>query len=132
MARSTLIYGGKDLNDGAIWCLMPGADFGERVKTYDEHLSYTGNVAQHNVTEAHLIPMSIPLRLQGSDVSEMRAEVDALNALIDAGEQDLVYDDGSGAITYSCAASPRISYPRTTVTKTCLAAFIDFEPVRYP
>ena len=132
MARMPLTYGAKDLNDGVIWTLMDKPDFGERIKTYDERRSYAGNVAQYNVTEANLIPMHLPLKLQGASIANLRAEIDALNALIDAGEQDLVFNDGSGAITYSCAHSPRVQYPRSAYTQACWEARIDLALVRYP
>jgi len=132
MARSTLTYGGKNLNDGSTWALMPGANFGERLKTYDEIRSYSGSVVQCNVSEANFIHMNIPLRLRGSSISSMKAEIDALNALIDAGEQNLVYNDGSGAVTYQCAHSQRVNYERTVETKSALMAFINLELVRYP
>lgn len=131
MARITLTYGGMDLNDGTTWHLMPGWDLGERQKSWDEVTSYTGLVTQLNVTEAHLVPMALPLMVEGADAAAVRSEIDALNALVDAGEQDLVFDDGSGAVTYECAYSqrPRVDY---SYLKTCIRAFVDFQPVRYP
>ena len=133
MARQTVTYGAKNLNDGVTWFLMPGADFGERLKTWDERRSYAGNVAQYNVTEANLIHMSLPFRIEAADVAGLHTEIDALNVLIDAGAQDLVHDDGSGEVTYSCAHSSRVPYPkRDVLTQTCHVAFVDFLPVRYP
>jgi len=66
MARTVLTYGGLNLNDGVNYALQHGFDPGERLKTFDELGGYDGTVAQVNVTEANLIPMSVPLRVQSA------------------------------------------------------------------
>ena len=66
MARTVLTYGDLNLNDGLNYFLQPGFDPGERLKTFDELGGYDGTVAQVNVTEANLIPMSVPLRVQSA------------------------------------------------------------------
>lgn len=128
MARLELTYGTLDLNDGTTWRLRPGFNPGAEVKTYDEHLSYTGNVAQHNVTEAHLIEMYVPLILEGASLDAMKSSVGALNALIDAGEQTLTFE----GTAYSCASCPRIALEYDATLLVTLCALIDWKPVRYP
>lgn len=128
MARTVCTYGGLDLNDGVTWFLMPGFDPGERIKTYFERRAYSGAVRQYNVTEANLIHMFVPLRIEAADTAGLYAARDALNAKIDAGEQTLVH----GAVSYNCAHSSRVRIIHDEVTDTCHAAFVDFTPVRYP
>ena len=128
MARLELTYGTLDLNDGTTWRLRPGFDPGAEVKTYDEHLSYTGNVAQHNITEAHLIEMYVPLILEGASLDALKSSADALNALIDAGEQTLTFE----GTAYSCASCPRIALEYDATLLVTLCALIDWKPVRYP
>lgn len=108
----TLTYGGLDLNDGTTYTLLEGFDPGERIKTWDEMRSYSGTAAQYNVTEANLIPVSVPLRIQGTSLATLAAAIAAINALIDAGAQSLVYNNGGGSVTYSCAHSPRLGAPQ--------------------
>lgn len=128
MERTVCTYGGLNLNDGVTWFLMPGFDPGKRIKTYTEHRSYSGAIRQYNVSEANLIHMRVPLRIEAADLAGLRAARDALNDLIDAGEQELVHDD----IIYYCAHSDRVSFIYDNAATVCFAAFIDFTPVRYP
>ena len=133
MAAPTLVYDATlNLNDGATWTLREGFDPGERLKTWDERRSYSGAVAQYNVTEANLIPMYVPLEVTAASVAALRAAVDALNTIIDAGAADLVYNEGPGAVTYHCVESNRVSYPRTNRSQLDFRAHIDFRPWRTP
>lgn len=127
-ARLELTYGTLDLNDGTTWRLRPGFAPGAEEKSYDEHLSYTGNVAQYNVTEAHLIEMYVPLILEGASLDALKSSVDALNALIDAGEQTLTFE----GTAYSCASCPRIALEYDATLLATFCAFIDWKPLRYP
>jgi len=114
----TLTYGGLDLNDGTTYTLLEGLDPGEYVKTYSEYRSYTGAVAQYNVTEANLVEMRVPLLVRAASLAALRAAIGAINAKIDAGAQDLVFNDGSGEITYVCLQSPRVEFEETSVALT--------------
>jgi len=104
----TCTYGGTSINSGRYTLLE--FDPGEKVKTFDEVRSYNGTVAQVNVSEANLIEVHIRLLIQGSSNSDLRDAVGDLNTLIDAGAQTLVFNDGSGDVSYSCVKSPRIKY----------------------
>ena len=129
----TLTYGGLNLNDGTTYALMPEADFGERTKTFDEYRSYDGvSVVQYNVSEASIIPMNIPLRIKSTSATGLRAAIDALNTKIDAGAQTMIYNDGSGNITYDCVHSPRVNYIRTQDSGTGFYTFITLALNRTP
>lgn len=128
MARKTLTYGGKNLNDGATWHLLPGFDPGAPEKSYDERQSYSGAVAQYNVSEAHFVEMTVPLLLTATSLSNLQSEVNALNALIDAGEKTLVF----GSDSYNCAHSQRISVVYDEAAMNLSALFVTFRPLRYP
>ena len=128
MARTVCTYGTLNLNDGVTWFLLRGFDPGVELLTYDEHSGYDQTVKQINATEAHLIPMTVPLRVEAADTAGLYAARDALNTLIDAGEQTLVH----GVTSYACAHSPRIRIVHDELVDTCHAAFIDWSPLRYP
>jgi hypothetical protein len=129
---TTITYGTLNLNDGTTWTLMEGFDPGERQKTYDEVRTYDGEVGQLNVSEAYLIRMFVPLEVAGASIAAVRTAIAALNTLIDAGAQDLVYNDGSGAVTYSCAHSQRVWVPHDLRWLVGFRVPITFQPVRYP
>jgi hypothetical protein len=104
----TCTLNGHNLNDGATFTVMPGATMGERVLTFDAFRSYTGQVTQTNVTEAAYIPVTIPLRVAGSDVFDLMAQIDVLNGIIAACSATtpgtLVFNGRS----YTIHASPRV------------------------
>lgn len=128
MARTVCTYGYLDLNDGVSYFLMPGFNPGRRAKTYDEVLGYGGGVLQLNVTEAHLITMTVPLRLQAASMADLDALIDAINAKVDEGAQPLVH----GVTTYACVLSSRVGYPHDAATLTTFSAFVTFSPIRTP
>jgi len=131
-APTTVTYGGLNLNDGTTYTLLDGFDPGERVKSWAEHRGYDGTVAQYNVSEANLIEMRVPLLVKGSSNATLTAAIAALNALIDAGAQSFVYNDGGGAVTYSCTYSPRVNFARDTLAQNKFAAYVDMILYRTP
>lgn len=135
MARTVLTYGGLDLNDGVSWFLLPGFDPGAPVLTYDELRGWgspTAPVVQVNVSEANLIEMTVPLRVQGTSEADLAAEVAALNAKIAAGAQTLIHGPVGATAAYSCVRSPRVSYARDAAAKVAYTAFLTFTPLRLP
>lgn len=128
MARTVCTYGYLDLNDGVSYFLMPGFNPGQRAKTYDEVLGYGGGALQLNVTEAHLITMTVPLRVQAASMAGLDALIDALNVKVDEGAQPLLH----GVTTYACVLSPRVGYPHDADTLTTFSAFVTFSPIRTP
>lgn len=128
MARTPLTYGYLDLNDGVSYFLMPGFDPGRRAKTYDEVIGYGGGALQLNVTEAHLITMTVPLRVQAASLADLDALIDSINVKIDEGTQPLVH----GVATYACVLSPRVGYSHDPDTLVTFSAFVTFSPVRTP
>ena len=103
-----LTYGGLNLNDGSTYIVLEPVDVGERQKTWSEYRGLDGTVAQTNVSEASLIEMHFPIEVHGSSVSDLDSKITAINTLIDAGAQTLAFNDGSGAVNYSCLHSPRV------------------------
>lgn len=98
-----------NINDGTTYTILPGVSMGTTVKTWDEHRSYSGAVAQYNVSTANSIPVHIPLLVQGTSVSDLRSDLAALNTSIDgitAGTTHLVYD----SVTYHLLTSPNIEW----------------------
>ena len=130
MATVTCTYGGTSINSGRYTLLA--FDPGEKVKTWDEVRSYTGSVAQVNVSEANLIEVNIRLLIQGSSNSDLRDAVGDLNTLIDAGAQTLAFNDGSGVINYSCVESPRIKYVPDPVSVNKYWTIVDVVLYRTP
>ena len=128
MARTPLTYGYLNLNDGVSYFLLPGFDPGRRAKTYDEVLGYGGGALQLNVTEAHLVTMTVPLRLQAASMAGLDALIDAINAKVDEGAQPLVH----GVTVYACVLSPRVGYPHEAAVLTTFSAFVTFSPIRTP
>lgn len=101
-------YGGLDLNDGDTYTLLEPVNLGERVKTWNEYRGYGGGVVQTNVHEAALIEMNFQVEVHAASLAALNAAIAAINALIDAGAQTLVWNDGTGNVSYSCVHSPRV------------------------
>jgi len=112
-APTTCTYGGLNLNDGTTYTLVgDSVDLGERIKTWSEYPAFDGTVAQYNVSEANLIEMHLQIRVEGASNAALTNAIAAINDKIDAGAQSLVWNDGGGAVTYSCVHSPRVRNPR--------------------
>jgi hypothetical protein len=132
-APVTLTYGGLDLNDGTIFSLREGFDFGEPEKVFDEYRSYAGTVAQANVNEAVLVQVTLPIVIRALGYT-IQGAIDLINAKIDAGAQDLVYDeqDGYGATTYHCVESPRLNRAHMKEERSAGLAFATLQLWRTP
>jgi hypothetical protein len=119
-----LTYGGLDLNNGTMFSLREGFDFGEPEKVFDEFRSYIGTVAQENVNEAVLVQVTLPLIIRALGTT-IQGAIDLINAKIDTGAQDLVYNeqDGYGAITYHCVESPRLNRAHMIEERSAGVAF---------
>ena len=131
-APTTVTYGGLNLNDGTTYTLLGGFDPGERMKTWSEYRGYDGTAAQYNVSEANLVEMRVPLLIKGTDNATLTAAVAAINALIDAGPQSFVWNDGGGEVTYSCVYSPRIRYVRNNQAQNAFFTTVDLVLYRTP
>jgi hypothetical protein len=132
MARIVCTYGSLDLNDGVTYRLLPGFDPGERELQFDELRGFAGGVAQVNASDDGLIAMKVPLLIEGGSAAGLRLAIEAINELVDEGEQVLRHDDGSGLVYYECARSPRVAYPRDELVAVGAAALVTFTPWRYP
>ncbi len=131
-APTTVTYGGLDLNDGTTYTLLDGFDPGERAKSWSEYRGYDGTAAQYNVTEANLIEMRVPLLIKGTDNASLTAAITALNAIIDAGPANFVWNDGGGEVTYSCVYSPRVSAPWGSLRQNKYVAPVELILYRTP
>ena len=97
-----------NINDGTTYNIIE-ADMGNDVKTWDEYRSYSGSVAQYNVTDANIIDVTIILRVKGSSASDLRSKIATVSGRIDgitAGTTHLVYD----SVTYHLMTSPLPTY----------------------
>jgi hypothetical protein len=83
MARP-VTFDGLDLNDRALYHLMPGFDPGRSELTYDEWPSYAGGVAVANVQADHVVQLTLPIDVRAASEAAMLAGVDAVNAKIAA------------------------------------------------
>ena len=110
MSRVVLTLDALSLNDGTIYRLLPGANPGQRLKTWDEYRGLNGVPQQTNVTEAYVIETHWPLVVQGTSLATLDTYVQAINTKIDActpsAPKSLVFV----ATTYYVVASPRIAY----------------------
>jgi hypothetical protein len=132
MSRTVFTFDSLDMNDGTVYRVFPGIELGARIKTYSERKSYTGNVAQYNVSEAASIPMKFPLKVQGTSLADLDANVQAINTKIDgcssAAPKNLVF----AGTTYQIISSPRIAYVLDAAAGAGFFASFDFTPVRLP
>lgn len=130
MARTPLILDGLNLNDGTVYAYLPGVELGARQKTWSERKSYTGSVAQYNVSEAASIPMKFPLMVQGYSLADLDAKVQELNTKIDgcssASPKDLVF----GEKIYQIVTTARVSYVLDEAGVVVFRALIDLVPNR--
>lgn len=131
-AHASVTEGGKNLNDGVSWFLLPGFDPGEKAKSFDEVRGLDGDVVQLNVSEAGLITMIVPLRVQGDSMADLASKIDVLNALIDAGAQTLVAGPPGATTAYACVHSPRVGFVRDELAQVGEAAHVTFNPLRTP
>ena len=129
---SALVYGGLDLDDGVTYFPLDPIDVGERTKTWSEYRGLGGTVAQYNVSEASLIEMHLPLEVRGNSAATLAAAVAAINTVIDAGPASLVFDDGSGAVTFNCVYGPRVRYLRDVRSQVGFWTTIDLVLYRTP
>ena len=110
MSAPTCVFDSLNINDGTTYTIMPDIELGARIKTYSSRKSYTGAVAQYNVSEAYEIPMRFPMKVQGSSLADLDAKVQAINTKIDgcssAAPKNLVF----AGVTYQIISSPRIAY----------------------
>lgn len=83
-----------------------GVNLGNRQTTWDEEPSYAGgNNSQVNVRRGALIHASIPMRVKGTSVSDLKTKLDALWTMVetctDASPGTLTWDAESYTIVYS-------------------------------
>jgi len=132
-APTTVTYGGLNLNDGTTYTLIgESVDFGERAKTWDEYRAWDGTVGQYNVSEANLIEISLRILVKGTDNATLTNAIAAINAKIDAGAQNFVWNDGGGSVTYACVHSPRVRLPRNREAQSAFWAIVDLILYRTP
>lgn len=132
MSLPTCTFDGLNINDGSTYTVMPGVELGARQKTWKERRSYTGAVAQYNVSEAYVIPMKFPLKVQGTSLADLDAAVQAINTKIDgcssAAPKNLVF----AGTTYQIATTPRIAYVLGASAGAVFFVFIDLVLNRRP
>lgn len=110
MTRTPLILDGLNLNDGTVYAWLPGAELGARQKTWTERKSYTGAVAQYNVSDAASIPMKFPMLVQGVSLADLDARVQAINTKIDGCSSDSPKNLVFAGKTYQIVTTSRVAY----------------------
>lgn len=110
MTRTPLILDGLNLNDGATYGYLPGVELGARQKSWSERKSYTGVIAQYNVSEAASIPMKFSLWVQGTSLADLDAKVQAVNTKIDGCSSAIPRALVFAGTTYAITTSQRVAY----------------------
>jgi hypothetical protein len=110
MAIPPCVFDGLNVNDGVVYTILPGVELGARQKTWSERKSYTGVIAQYNVSDAASIPMRFPMLVEGLSPADLDAKVQAINTKIDGCSsvtpKNLVY----GGMTYQIVTTSRVAY----------------------
>jgi hypothetical protein len=127
-----LTFDGLDLNDGTVYRVFPGIELGARLKTYNSRKSYTGAVAQYNVSEAYEIPMRFPIKVQGTSLADLDAKVQAINTKIDGCSSEAPKDLVWAGTTYQIVTTPRVGYVLDAAAGAGFFATCDFTPNRMP
>jgi hypothetical protein len=130
--RTVCLYDDLNLNDGVSYFLLPGFDPGAPVLDFDEHLGWGGSVVQANVTEAALVAMTVPLRIEGTGLADLDDKVAALNQKIAGGAQTLTHGPTGATTAYSCVRSRKVAYVRDRLAQVAGIAFVTFNPLRLP
>ena len=97
-----------DINDGSTYNILE-ADMGATVRTFDEYRSYSGSIAQYNVTTANLIDMRLVIRVKSNSVANLRTALAAINTKVNditAGTTHFIYD----GTTYHLMSSQPITW----------------------
>lgn len=132
MAVPSVGFDGMDINDGTIYAILPGVDLGAVAPTFSEYRSYAGTVTQANVSTASLVQMSIPMKVGGTSVADLGANLEALNVKIRtataAAPHALIFD----GVTYSVVSSPEINPPLTQSYQNKFFAIVDMVLNRLP
>lgn len=80
MAVPTLVYDTLNINDGSTYNLMPGANIGAKKRTWDEYRGLGGSVGIANDSNAYLMEMTFPLRIQGTSLADLVTKIAAVSA----------------------------------------------------
>lgn len=123
---------GLNLNDGTVYTLLPGLDLGERDKSFDAYRSYTGSVAQANVSEGDPVAMSVPLLVQGTTFDLLYAAIGAINTILDSGPTTFTITEGTTVQSFTILHSPRVKWPRTQEVENAFRARIVLTLYRMP
>lgn len=105
-----------NINDGTTYNIIE-ADMGATQRTWDEYRSYSGSVAQYNVSTANVVDVSITLRVKSSSAANLRTALAAINTKVNditAGTTHLVYD----SVTYHLMSSQPITWREDEVFHT--------------
>ena len=132
MTLPALIFDGLDLNDSVIYTVLPGIAPGAPQKTWSERKSYTGSIAQYNVSEAASVPMLFPMKVQGTSLADLDDKVQAINTKIDgcssSTPKSLVWAD----TTYQIVTTPRVAYVLDAAAGVSFWAMFDLVLNRLP
>lgn len=99
-----ITLGSLNLNDGTNYFVMNvGVNLSESQTTWEEVASYSGNANTQVNVQQHtaLIPISIPMMVKGSSVSDLLTKLAALWVEVDKATNTLTWDSESYDIVYS-------------------------------
>ena len=132
MAVPAVTLDSLDINDGTKYSVLEGAYLGGAITTFDEYRGFDGTVNLYNVSAANLIQMTIPLMVMGTSVSDLRANLAALNATIDgcaaAGGKVLAFD----GVDYTVVASSHVAPTLSQSYQNKFLCFVDLVLNRLP
>lgn len=132
MSLPTCVFDSLNINDGTTYTIMPGVELGARLKTYSSRRSYTGVVAQYNVSEAYEIPMKFPMLVRGTSLADLDAKVQAINTKIDGCSTATPLNLVFAGTTYQIVTTPRIAYVLDAVAGAGFWATFDLVLNRLP
>jgi hypothetical protein len=103
--ETTLALGALDLNDEVNYFVdNEGLNLGNKQRVWDEVPSYAGGAnVQINVTEANLVPVTIPMRVHGVSVSDLNTKLETLWQEVDRESNTL----NIGSESYNIVVSTR-------------------------
>ena len=103
MSIPVIQLGAINLNDQAnYFVLMDGFDLGQMQTSWDEQVNYSGAAnVQTNIVRTSLLPVTIPMYIQGSSTANVNALLAALWVEVDKASNTLTVDGTGYNVVYS-------------------------------
>ncbi len=103
MSAPVVQLGAINLNDQANYFVtMEGFDLGQMQTTWDEQVNYSGGAnVQTNIIRTALVPVTIPMYIQGSSQSNLLSLISALWVEVDKSSNTLTVDSVAYSVVYN-------------------------------